>query len=210
MKKIFLIIFVSFLASFGLVDFHPVNDGIFDWVWLGDGFNQQNKYIFDQHCDHAEAFFKTLHPFDSLWTSGKLKFHRKLVTGNLNCKYFGFESIDCNWDKVVKAAFTDGIQPDFVHVFALGKGYGTGNGGIAVLGIGTGQPSSADLCDYWFKLVRLDGHEDGHAFGLAHALIPTCPANLMSQATNGGCFLGSTYLDFQQQTILNYIKSKIQ
>lgn len=199
----------SLYAMAGVDNLRAAADGIFDIIWLGDGFNQQNKYIFSQHCDHAENFLKVTYPFDSLWAANKLRFTRKLVTGNLNCNFYGFESLICNWDKVYRAAFANGLLPDFIHIFSLGNGFGTGNGGVSVLGIGTGMPGSLDQCYYWLKLPRMDGHEMGHGLGLDHAFIPTYPANLMSQATNGGCELGSTYLPKDHPTILNYIRSRI-
>lgn len=195
-------------ADSGLVNLRASHDGIFDWLTIGDNFGHSDEWIFNQQTDSLEAFIKTVHPFDSLWPLGKLVFHRKLAQGNFNCKSTGGldAALVCSWPKIMKAAFGDGLNPDFVHIFSLNNGFGTGNAGIGILGIGIGQPSSVDLCYYWQKLPRLSGHEDGHGMGLDHFF--DYP-NLMWFCTNGGCDLAPFYIPTHQQIIVNYINSRI-
>lgn len=183
-------------------------DGNFKFVWVGDGFSNQNNWFFDSLCNRQEAFLKTVYPFDSLWQNSKLSFERKLAKGNFNCVVLGFEALDCNWSKVNKAVLSS--QPDHIHVFAYNQGYGTGNGGISVTGVGNTDLITATwFCLYYWREERISGHEIGHGLGCDHALTPTYPANLMSQATNGGCELGSVFLPHQHPTILNHINSRI-
>lgn len=193
----------------GWINSRFANDGIFDLVWLGDGFNQQNKWFFDSLCDHQQAFIHAT--LDSLFNANniQIRFTRKLARGNFNCVSTGGldAALTCNWDKIVKAAFSNGDMPDFIHIFSYNNGYGTGNGGIGITGVGNESLlTSPWVCPYWEREPKISGHEDGHAFGLAHDFTV---GNLMWYATNGGCALGNNYLPYQQQTILNYIDSRI-
>ena len=199
-------------ADSGLINLRAANDGIFDIQWLEDKFNNQNLWFFDSLCNQQEAFIKTVWPFDSLWQAGLLRFERKVVNGHFNCTATpGLESaLICNWNKVYKAAFSNGSQPDYVHIFSYNNGVGTGNGGLSVTGVGNESLITAPWqCLYWIREPKISSHEMGHGLGCDHALMPTYIANLMSQATSGGCALGSMYLPHHQQIILNYINLRL-
>lgn len=206
----------------GLVNLRVANDGIFDYMEIADNFNQQNYWFFDSICSHQEAFMKALHPFDSLWAIGKLRFVRVYAKGNFNCKSTGGldAALTCNWDKIKKVAYANGANPDFIHIFSYNNNYGTGNSGIGITGVGNESLlTSPWSCPYYTTIQeilagldpgrepKISGHEDGHGFGLDH-YFPEI--NLMWYATSGGCALGYNFLPFQQDIVLSYIKSKIQ
>lgn len=168
-------------------------DGKINIVWLGDGFGRKALSFFDDLCDAQEAFMLSLEPFAS--NVADIQFQRKLAKGNLNCTNSGFEVTTCNWGKIIQQGIINGVAPDLIHVFAYGQGYGTGNGGISVTGVGTlatvTQPWS---CDYYVREPKISMHEMGHAMGLAHKLISQgFLANIMSEATNGGCGIGNAF-----------------
>lgn len=197
------------------------NDGIFDYDLIGDGFPQQKQWFFDSLCAHQEAFVHAT--LDSLLNANhiQIRFKRIIAKGNFNCVSTGGldAALDCNWTKIYKTAYANGAQPDFIHIFSYNNGYGTGNGGISITGVGNESLlTSSWKCPYYvfIELIlagydpgrepKIGGHEDGHAYGLEHYFLQ---GGLMWYATSGGCALGRNYLPFQFPIILTYIKSRI-
>lgn len=193
-----------------------IPDGILNVVLLGNKFNNQTKNLFFQDCAWIMDDATTLHPVDSFNSIGEIQFTIKLAKGNFNCTAIGgvgSEALNCNWDKIIQAA-GNSPQPDLIGVLSYGDGFGTGNTGIGVLGVGTNTTTTAiDLyygCSLQYRITELFDHETwGHGTGCAHAFIPQYPNNIMSYAINGGCGLGNTFIPEHQQIISNYINSRI-
>lgn len=189
------------------------SDGVFRVALLGNKFNNQTKSLFFQDCAWIMDDATTLAPVDSFYNDTIIEFTIKLVKGNFNCTTIGTvgsEALDCNWNKIIDAAG----NADLIGVLSYGDGFGTGNGGIGVLGVGTNTSTpEIDLyygCSLQYRIKELFNHETwGHGTGCNHAFPPQYSRNIMGMATNGGCELGNTFIPEHQQIIINYINSRI-
>lgn len=167
-------------------------DGKINVVWLGDGFGNKRLDFFNDLCDAQEEFMLSLEPFAT--NEADIQFQRKLAKGNLNCVNSGFEVTTCNWAKAIQQGTINGVTPDIIHIFSYGNGFGTGNGGISITGVGTlATVTQPWACPYYTREPKISMHEMGHAMGLGHKLVPEFAANIMSQATNGGCEIGNAF-----------------
>lgn len=187
-------------------------NGKCDIVIIGDGFGQSNEARFLKYANTVKNNLLKREPFTSL--SHNLNFWFINAKQSLGCNYTAEvnRALICDWNKVKKAL---GNTPmNVMQILSWKTAIGGGGGFPTAIGMGqmkdpyAGNPS---YCTHDLEARLLDGispHEFGHGFGCDHDF--TNQENVMSFATNGGCFLvGKPFTPAHQTIISNFINKAI-
>lgn len=179
-------------------------NGFCDIVIMGDGFGQSNESKFLKYAELVRLNLLKREPFTS--RAFNLNFWYINSKQSLSCSTSGGmeTALTCDIAKIKRAL---GKTPmNVMLIISWKSGYGGANGQIAAVGVNQlNDPYAGDpnYCKSNIEARAFDGiaiHELGHAFGCDHDFTS---ANVMSYATNGGCFLVGRPFTTAHQAIIN-------
>lgn len=204
---------IDFTTQFGSLSHvrsmnKSLNDGRFDVVYLGNGYQgNQATSLWFKNLDSAKfAFRQTFFQHDSItrFWSKKLNGRNPLGCNDRAIGQGNIETIVCNPEKVIDAAQSvvpSGVQIDLVIILANGFGHASHDGSyIVAVGLGAQLPPPSctfNRAAFWNR----QPHEVGHFFGLSH---DNTYGNKMNDCVSGGCGCWFPFSPAQYDTINFY------
>lgn len=179
-------------------------NGRCDIVIMGTGFGKKLESKFFQYAEMVKLNLLKREPFTS--RNNVLNFWFVNSTANLNLKTTGGLETALTWDiKALKRAL-DNTPMNLLHILDWNNGYGGANGQVSATGLNKlidPYAGNTNYCSNDIVARAFDGispHEIGHSAGCDHDFTS---ANVMSYATNGGCFLVGKPFTLAHQAIIN-------